>query len=194
MRQAGVRQAVFPRDFTEEGLFAAQGIEAVPVLSLCRRMAPRAALELLRARGVPPGESMVVLAGERLSPDLCRAAALLSRSTRHLALWLPRGGETLCRTLRWELGLSPLLNPPQEQLRQARLWLLYDPMPPLWQPQAAVLPLYPGADFPFSWLPPEDIPLQVRENCSENQLLAALLEGGGLREEEIGLRAREKSA
>ena len=28
----------------------------------------------------------------------------------------------------------------EEQLRQARLWLLYDPMPPLWQPQAAVLP------------------------------------------------------
>ncbi|MEG1987677.1 MAG: hypothetical protein RR035_00705 [Oscillibacter sp.] len=188
LRRAGVTRVVLPTGFPCGELLQKYGIFPVSTLSLRRSLAA----DLVRAIQ-PCDRARVAVAGERVTEELVRAVTEISLRSRYVLVSLPYGGEELCRRLRRAYGVSPLLNPSREQLDQADVLVLFSRREDLKNP--AVVPLYEGAEdapLPPLTLPPE-WEAQLPPDCHRPQLLAALLEGGALRREQITLGAESRT-
>ena len=189
MAKAGVRQAVFPRDFPYGEHFVRRGILPVETLALYRQMAPLMVRHRMGQLGLSPSATTAAVSARRLSGAACEIVRAMALQVRYVMLAVEEGGEELCRELKREYGVSVLLRPGARQLAEAQVQILLDPPE---RPPAGgeiVLHLYDGErvlrrnDMTFG-LPPA-LRGQVEENCEIVQLLAVLRGTGLLKNEQI---------
>ncbi|SMC46846.1 hypothetical protein [Papillibacter cinnamivorans] len=183
----GIRWAVFPRDFSFYREFAGHGIGPVPVLPLYQRMAAELVFRIMEERGVKPERATVAVCGEHVSYPMREAALSLSRQVRYIAVAASYGGESLCRTLRRDLGVPVVFNPTGKQIAAADVLVLFSRPETLSRGgRGAILALYEGAEEnagtatgAFFRLPRE-LDIKVPPDSDANQLLAALMESGSV--------------
>ena len=142
-----------------------------PTRSLWREKAAEVALARLQQTGVPPSRATVEICGDRFSAQERAVILTLLTRVRALSLSLP-APEAFLWQLQREYGVCPLSGP-------GHLALCFSPadraqMLPLWDARPDVPGLSLTASLPE--LPPD---------CPRLPLLAALLEQGRIRTEEI---------
>lgn len=178
LAERGVRRVVTAADFPYWSALAGWGLGPVWAAPLCRACAVSLALAALEGLGVSPDGATVALRGERVTPELERAAGQLCRAVRRPVIGVERGGEALAEELRQRYGIPVLADLPR---RAPHVALHFDPVPgggeavlDLWGPRPRLLgyePALPGWTLPPHWDP---LPL-----------LAALAEEGALRGEDL---------
>ncbi|MDE7242478.1 MAG: hypothetical protein K2O18_00650 [Oscillospiraceae bacterium] len=183
LREAGVRNAVFPVDFPYTAQFIRQGICPVDPLPLRRTLAAPLARRRLEERGISPAKAVIAISAERAVREVIEAAKALAMSYRYVLLSVKRGGEDFARSLRREYGISLLLRPSAEQMDRADALLLFSPRTDLALDNPILFTLYPGGEAGRGCLPlplPAALAEQLEPNCSREQLAAALCTLGGL--------------
>lgn len=182
LREAGVRNAVFPVDFPYTALFIRQGVCPVDTLPLRQALAAPLTRRRLEEKGIAATEAVVAVVGSRAGRELLETAKSLALSYRYVLLSV-RGGEEFARSLRRDYGVSLLLKPSIEQLDRADALLLFAPRSDLAQENPILYTLYPGGEAGRGRLPlclPEAMAGQLEPNCGYEQLAAALYTMGEL--------------
>lgn len=189
LRKLGVTRVVLPEGFAWGAQLEKRGIRPVSTLALRQRLAADWVRQALAEKGISPGGARVAVSSSEMTGELVRTVTELSLRHRYVLLDVPYGGEELCRRLRREYGVSLLLGPDREQLEEADAMVLFKPGADLRRRNAVVLPLYDEA----APLPPLSLPPALEERLPEGadrgQLLAALLDAGAIRPEQIGAAA-----
>lgn len=189
LRARGVTALVPSAEFSAEA--AAQWtLPLVDLTPLKRELAAVLVQAELEEKRVPYARARIGVWAAGPSGELVRAVTELSVQCRYLLLELPWGGETLCRQLRREYGVSIQLNPGWEQLSRADALALFDPPA---KPEIRGLRLDSGGtwDLPPLALPPA-LEAQIPEAWDRNRLLAALRAAGALRPGQITAAARRE--
>lgn len=106
LARAGVRHAVFPREYPYVPVFARRGVVPVPVLPLRTALAAEIVRRCLETAGLDPRRTAVACAAGTVSRDFGEAVLLLSGSVRYLALAAQEGGEALARRLLRSRGVA----------------------------------------------------------------------------------------
>lgn len=106
LARAGVRAAVFPREYPDADLFARRGIAPVPVRPLRSETAAEIVLAALDTLGIPAGEAKVLFAAERVNGEMCDTVLAVSERVRYIALDAANGGEALACRLRQIRGAA----------------------------------------------------------------------------------------
>lgn len=127
LARAGVRRAVFPRDYPFLELFLRRGVVPVCTAPLYRATAADIVRVYLAQRGTTPRETPLTLAAERVTPELRHAAELLASETRRLTV-AAAGGETLARELLRRHGVVLLLADPAAPPGEG-LCVVFDALP-----------------------------------------------------------------
>ncbi len=189
LARAGVRTAVFPRDYPHQEIFAKYGILPVDVLPLYRRMAPLIVRRKMSRQGLSPSTTTVAVAAERMTAEIGKLVTELALQVRYVML-TASGAEEFCQSLQREYGVSVLQNPAPRQIQRADvLLLLSPPSGGIGAENAVTLHLYDGDcvlrrnGVAFS-LPPRMMG-EVEENCNFSQLLAVLSGNGILQNDQI---------
>ena len=191
LRKEGVTQVVLPVDFPYKELLEKQGLRPVPTLALRRRLAADWVRAALAERDISPGSARVAVAAERISGEVVRTVTELALRHRYVLLDLPQGGEELCRQLRREYGVTPLLAPSGEQLAEAEALVLFDRRESGKNP--VCLRLFDESQpLPGLLLPPA-LERQLPQGVDRVSLLAALQEAGALKPGQITLEASGKT-
>lgn len=168
LRHSGVIRCVLPPELEDEA--ARCGLLPVEVQALRCAVLPQL---LAKVEGLD--RSTAVLRAEYVSPEVWRAAALLAQRARYVALEVD-GGEALARELRWRFGLcvgrvgEPAVTVSFGGAPQGKTICLGTDCYRYQQVAYAVM-----GDKLGVWPPSE-------------QLLAALLEGGEIKKEEIRVK------
>ena len=185
LRRAGVTRVVLPEGFAWTPQVEKCGLRPVSTLALRRRLASDWVRQGLAAAGVSPGGARVAVSAGQMTGELVRTVTELCLRHRYVLLDVPYGGEELCRRLRREYGVSLLLGPDREQLAAADALVLFDARTDLRRKDGMTLALYDeGAPLGGVSLPPA-LEGQIPPGVNRGQLLAALLEGGFLRPEQL---------
>lgn len=185
LRRAGVTRVVLPEGFAWAAQVEKYGLRPVSTLALRRRLASDWVRQGLEEAGVSSGGARVAVSAAQMTGELVRTVTELCLRHRYVLLDVPYGGEELCRRLRREYGVSLLLGPDREQLAAADALVLFDPRTDLRRPGGVTLPLYDeGAPLGGVSLPPA-LEQLLPAGADRGQLLAALLEGGVLRAEQL---------
>ena len=183
MREAGVRQAVFPVDFPYTAEFLRFGVVPVDTLPLRRAVCPAYVKERLRELQIPPERGIIALTGEYLSRELRETTRAMALDFRYVMLAVPEGGEELARELRRTYGISLLLKPTRDQLERADAMILYAPRTDLSCANKVLCAIYPGGEFTRGRVPvaPEgEVARSLPPNCDREQFAAALYAMGRL--------------
>ena len=183
LREAGVREAVFPVDFPYTALFIRQGIGPVDTLPLRRALAAPMTRRRLEGLALSPTQAVVAVSGERAAREVAETAKVLALSYRYVLLSVRGGGEELARSLRREYGISLLLEPSPDQLDRADALVLFAPRGDLTLDNPILYTIYPGGVGGWGRLPlllPQALEDQVESNCDREQLAAALYNQGAL--------------
>lgn len=189
MRKMGVTRVVLPEDFACVTQLEKYGVRPVSTLALRRRLASDWVRQSLTERGMSPGGARVAVSAAQMTGELVRTVTELALRHRYVLLDVPYGGEELCRRLRREYGVSLLLGPDREQLEEADILVLFDPRTDLRRRSGVTLPLYDEA-APMGGLSlPPALEERLPEGAGRGQLLAALLEAGVLRPEQVSASA-----
>ena len=182
LREAGVRNAVFPVDFPYTARFIRQGILPMDTLPLRRALAAPLTRRRLEALDCRPTQAVVAICGERATREVLETAKALALSYRYVLLGA-RGGEDFARNLRREYGISLLLDPAADQIDRADALVLFAPREGLALDNKILYTLYPGGEAGRGRLPlylPKALEEQVESNCDKEQLAAALYSQGVL--------------
>lgn len=196
LRRCGVTRAVFPENFAHAELFARWGVHPTDVLPMYRDLAPELVCLAMDRRGLSASETVIAVAGDRLSAELTKAVTSLCLRNRYVLLDVPAGGEELGRSLRRSLGVPLVVTSSRERLEQADVLVLFAERPALSLGNPVVLPLYDGAELPP--LPRLELPAglmeQIPSGCDRTQMLAALWETGALRTDLVKCTANAADA
>lgn len=185
MRRLGVERAVFPADFPYTEEFVRRGILPVDTLPLYRSLAAELVRVLLAERTVSPGEATVAVCGEHLSAEVARTVTELCVRNRYVTLSVGGEGETLCRQLRREYGVSLLRTDDPERLKEADARVLFAPREGL-PAGLETLELYVGGTTPaFLLRLAGEREAEVPDGCDRAQLFAALRAAGTLKSGQI---------
>ena len=185
LRRAGVTRVVTPEGFTWGAQLERQDLCPVSTLALRWRLAADWAGRGLEKAGISPGGARVAVSADQMSGELVRTVTELCLRHRYVLLDVPYGGEELCGRLRREYGVSLLLGPDREQLATADALVLFAPRTDLRRTGGVTVTLYDeGAPMGEVSLPPA-LERQLPAGADRGQLLAALLEGGALRPEQL---------
>ena len=185
LRREGVTRVVLPKEFYWPELLEKQGVRPVSALSLRRCLAAEWAGVTLLEKGISGSTARVAVSADRLTGEIVRTVTELVLRHRYVLLDLPGGGEELCRQLRREYGVTLLLAPSVEQVRDAEIRVAFDRRE--WDRDLLCLRLYDESQpLPQLLLPPA-LEQQLPEGANRVQLLAALQEGGVLRSGKISL-------
>lgn len=103
MRRQGVRECLFPADFSWRELFQRKGIQRVDRQALLREKAGQWVLAERQARGL---SGSVALASDRVTEDEARAAELLLKRLGRVEMLLSPDAEALQKRLLRESGAS----------------------------------------------------------------------------------------
>lgn len=188
MREAGVRQAVFPVDFPYTSVFLRHGVLPVDTLPPRRALCVHYVKRRLAELQIPPERGIIALSGEYLSRELQEAVRSLALDFRYVMLAVPEGGEELARQLRRTYGISLLLKPTHDQLERADALVLFAPREDLSCGNRVLCALYPGGEFTRGKVP---LPLggemmrKLPPNCDREQFAAALYAMGMLEKETV---------
>lgn len=186
LAKRGVRSAVFPTDYPHEDIFARCGIFPVEILPLHRAMAISVMKRKMAALGCTPGTTTAAVAAERVTGEVERLLRDLALSVRYVIL-AGEGGEECCRHLQREYGVS-VLRRTGNTLPEADVLLLLRP-PEGRVENPIVLHLYDGERMlrrnGVAFALPGPLQEQVEENCTQEQLLSALLQAGMLQTYQI---------
>lgn len=176
LRLGGAVRVLVPRDFARWPVLEQFGLRPVDPAPFLRAQSVPLVLEALERRGLSPDRATVALRGERADGDMFRTAAGLCPRVRSLVIDAPRGGGELAAWLRQEYGV-PIL--PAGEAGQAALE--FQTGRP--RREEICLELYgPRPDLTGLTL---SAPELAREDREDLPLLAALWEGGKLRQVKI---------
>jgi hypothetical protein len=179
LHKAGITRAILPEGFSYGEQLAKYGVRPVSTLPLRRELAADWVRWSLTERDAPVAGARVAVSADQLTGEVVRTVTELCLRHRYVLLDLPYGGETLCRQLRREYGVSLLLGPSKDQLEGAESLVLFDPRTDLNSPYA--LRLYDEAEpLPPISLPPTLVE-QLPVGTDRGQLLAALREAGAIK-------------
>jgi hypothetical protein len=179
LHKAGITRVILPGDFSYVGQLEKYGVRPVSTLPLRRELAADWVRWSLTERNAPVAGARVAVSAAQLTGEVVRTVTELSLRHRYVLLDLPYGGETLCRQLRREYGVSLLLGPSKDQLEGAEALVLFDPRTDLNAPNA--LRLYDETvPLPPLTLPPV-LAEQLPDQADRGQLLAALREAGAIK-------------
>lgn len=185
LRRAGVTRVVLPEGFAWGAQLERQGVRPVSTLALRRRLAADWVRRALAERGASPVGARIAVSAAQMTGELVRTVTELALRHRYVLLDVPYGGEELCRRLRREYGVSLLLGPDRAQLEEADALVLFDPRTDLGRKDGVTLPLYDEAAPMGGVALPPALEEHLPEGPDRGQLLAALLEGGVLRPEQL---------
>ena len=173
--QGGVRQAALPEGFSYEKELGA--LRPVSTLPTRRALAPEWVDEALARRGLPAADSRVAVCAGEVTAEGERAVRALSRRHRYVLLEAA-GGETLCRALRREGGVSLVLRPDEKRLAEAEALVLFWDRPGLPRRNPVVLSLYEETAPlpPLRW----DLEAALPPGTDRAMGLAALWSAGAL--------------
>ena len=103
-RRAEISRVIVPEQYPYRDCLTL--VRPVDPMPLYRAVADLLVLDILKRRGISPGEARVALAGPRLCPELCAAAERLCRNVRELRIDVPgeEAGDFM-RHLRYEFGV-----------------------------------------------------------------------------------------
>lgn len=181
LRSQGIRRAVFPVDFPFCDSFARRGVLPVDPLPLWVDLCPGIVRKRLAAAGIDEREAVVAVSGDHVSAALERTVRALVRDFRHVLLSAP-GGEALADTLRQQQGAVVQLTSSRDRLERADALVLLAPRGDLSGENRVLCALYPGASgrgrIVLSL--PAAQENGIAENCSREQLAAALYSMGAL--------------
>ena len=183
MREAGVRQAVFPVDFPYTSEFLRHGVVPVDTLPLRREICPRYVRHRLSELQILPDRGIIALSGEYLSRELREITQTLALDFRYVMLSVPEGGEELARQMRRMYGVSLLLKPTRDQLERADALILFDPRRDISCENKVFCALYPGGEFTRGRVPLTlggEMVRSLPPNCDREQFAAALYAMGML--------------
>lgn len=157
LRRAGVRCALFPRDYPHRALFAGYGVSPPPLTPLYHALAAGIVRRCAARRGLKLHRAVVAFAAPRVTPELRRAVWELSADVRYIVLRIPGGGGELARELRRERGVAARSAAPEETV-SADLTVCFEPcgVPG----EGKILPLY-APDLPDDYVPVDDAELRA---------------------------------
>ena len=185
LRKLGVSRVVLPRNFACWRELEREGLQPVSTLPLRRALAADWMGWLLSRQGATPAGSRVAVAADKLTGEVVHTVTELALRHRYILLDLAYGGEELCRQLRREYGVSPLLNPTARQIEEAEALVLFDPRRDCRCP--VTLHLYEERDP----LPPLALPPALEERlplgADRGQLVSVLWESGAIRAGQIAV-------
>ena len=170
LQRRGVREAVFPADYTYRDLFTARGIlppDPLPLQLGTAEEITRAALRKYPVR-------RIVVVGERVTADLRRTVCALRQDVRYFAADLGSGEETLAGELRRMYGLALECGLCAKNCRPDDLVLLFSPCPGWEEIPCRRIDLY-RADLGVEYALPEKFRV---EEADPKQLAAALYNAG----------------
>lgn len=188
LHAAGVTRTILPADWRTVSGWEAAGLHPVECLPLWRRLAAEWTFARLQKEKWN-SETAVAVVTDRLDETAVQTVTALCRRLRYVMLVLPQGGETLCRTLRREYGVSVLLNPSRSQLERAGVLIRFCNKPAV-PCRGEMLCLYPGGELtqnPVLKLPPE-VEKQLPVEADQIQLVTVLTTCGMLPTEQIELK------
>lgn len=180
MREQGVRRAVFPVDFPHTAVFLRRGITPVDPMPLRCKLCARFVKKKLEMLGVSAAQAVVAVSGDYVSEELAQTVRELAVSYRYVLLSVRAGGEEFARRMRRQYGVSLVLAPSVDQLERADALVLFAPRNELKRENPVLCALYPGGEergrVPLAL--GEELSEGVAENCSHEQLVAALYSMG----------------
>lgn len=180
MRQQGVRRAVFPVDFPHTAIFLRRGIVPVDPMPLRCKLCARFVKKKLELLGVSGAQAVVAVSGDYVSEEMAQTVRELALSYRYVLLSVRAGDEEFARRMRRQYGVSLVLAPSTDQLERADALVLFAPRSELKRENPVLCTLYPGGDergrVPLAL--GEELSRGVAENCSHEQLIAALYSMG----------------
>lgn len=156
LQAAGVNRTILPADWKSVSGWETAGVHPVDSLPLWRRLAAKWAFARLETEQWN-SETAVAVVTDRMDETAVQTVTALCRRLRYVILVLPQGGETLCRSLRREYGVSVLLNPSRGQLEKAGVLIRFSKKPNICC-DGETLHLYSGGEMiqnPILKLPPE---------------------------------------
>ena len=183
MREAGVRQAVFPVDFPYTSEFLRQGVVLVDTLPLRRAVCPHYVRTRLKELQIPPERGIIALSGEYLNRELRGITENLALDFRYVMLSVPEGGEELGHELRRTYGISLILKPTRDQLERSDALILFAPRTDLSCVNKVLCAVYPGGEFTRGRVPISlggEMVRNLPPNCDREQFAAALYAMGML--------------
>lgn len=183
MAAKGVERVILPENSGLEALVERCGLHTVSTVPLRQRLAADWVAFVLAEQG--KGGARIAVTAAHLSGAVVQTITELALRHRYLLLELPYGGEELCRSLRREYGVSPQLNPGQEVLKTAEIWLAFDSITGQEKAACKVLCLYDESIPMPSLLLPPLLEEQMPSGICREQMLAALQEAGCLRSGQI---------
>ncbi len=193
LQRLGVSRAVFEEGFAYLDEFAQRGIGPVDTLPLLRSLAAPWTQAVMAEKGLSPHRAVIAVAGDRLSSGLTRAVTELCLHNRYVQLSVPYGGESLCRDLRREYGVSLVLTERKEQLETADVLVLFQPREDLARCNKAVVDLSGSAtgEKPPALRLSDELEARLPGGCNKTQLFAALLSAGALRPGQIEIAGNQ---
>ena len=180
MRAQGVRRAVFPVDFPHTAVFLRRGIVPVDPMPLRRKLCARFVKKKLEMLGISGAQAVVAVSGDYVSEEMAQTVHELALSYRYVLLSVRAGDEEFACRMRRQYGVSLVLAPSVDQLERADALVLFAPRSDLKRENPVLCTLYPGGDergrVPLAL--GEELSEDVAENCSHEQLIAALYSMG----------------
>ena len=180
MREQGVRRAVFPVDFPHTAIFLRRGIVPVDPMPLRRKLCAQFVKKKLEMLGVSVTQAVVAVSGDYVSAELEQVVCELAQAYRYVLLSVREGDEAFARRMRRQYGVSLVLAPSNDQLERADALVLFAPRSELKRENPVLCTLYPGGDergrVPLTL--GKELSEGVAENCSHEQLIAALYSMG----------------
>lgn len=176
LAKAGVRQVLTPAEFDRWETLERYGLRRVDPVPFLRAHGAELAVAALRRAGKRPERCAVALRAERVDRDVVRAAEVLCGQVRDVCISVPRGGESLRGSLRWEFGAA--VRPDWEGVAAA---VRFDPG--TWEQAELLVDLFPpGPDPQYVWVRLKEGEWGETERFS---LIAALWERGKVGKTEL---------
>ncbi len=173
LQKAGITRAVFAQDFPYSAVFEKYGVQPCEVRRLRLAAARQIVCAALRQKGIAPENAHVAIAAERLNSEVQSLVEGISAVVRHLSLDAPEA-DVFAEQMRFRCGVALQLVKAQCAAAQMVLSLKE-------KHEAGVLALLDeGLSVAYA-LPPE----LAEEKVEKEQFLAAILDGGGIKAEEI---------
>ena len=189
LQRCGIRQCVFPRQFSKEAVerFARRGIQPVEDTALRQGAAAQIACCAMRRQGIASERAVAALCASRVTGEYARAAEALCGSVRYLCLCTKSGGWELSQQLRARLGVAATVEAEPVCTRNADIVLCFDTAYALSGVRGVILPLC-TPQLRVTYALPQGI---EAGEADETQLLAALYASLAVRAEELNVTAVE---